>query len=274
MSHWYDQNGESKFEVPMASDPTKMRDTTLRDARKPENQWLASVTTITKEMIAKEAIVKYRVDMMKLACMTMPRKEWDSYTADELSAKLDKDAEEHSLRARTFGSSLHDSIEHFVTTGEVTENPELIPFFGRFKEWWDEMVQDPIVSEKTLVGDGYAGRVDLIAKMKDGRTMLIDFKTRKRSAPRTKAEKECGLGKFGQYEEDNYQLAAYRLATHYDMGLIVDAVANLFIDNVNPTPCVLEEKKEDVMERFAKAWMFKVKDWQWKHNYFPQQAVV
>ncbi len=274
MSHWYAQNGDSKFEIPMAKDPTKMRDTTLRDARKPENQWLASVTTITKEMVAKEAIVIYRVGMMKMAAMTMPRAEWDSYTADELSKKLDKDAEEHSLIARTFGSALHDAIEHFVMSGEVTENPKLIPFFLEFKKWWDENVQDPIVSEKVLIGDGYAGRVDLIAKMKDGRTMLVDFKTRKRSAPKTKAEVAAGLGKFGQYGEDNYQLAAYRLAAHRDLGMIVDGVANLFIDNINPTVCVFEEKKEDLMERFAKAWMFKVKDWQWKHNYFPQQAVV
>jgi len=59
--HWYTRAGESAHEVPTKKDPTKMKKTTLADARK--LQLVPSVTTILKAK-ASFALSSWRERML------------------------------------------------------------------------------------------------------------------------------------------------------------------------------------------------------------------
>ena len=269
MSHWYSKEGESKYEVPQAKDPTKMRDTTLRDARKPENQWLPSVTTILSEMQGKQQLVKWMKDQVATAAATMTEAERSKLSPDDLVKKILLDADEYAEKARVKGGLLHDSIEVYAKSGELPENPETLRLFEPFMDWWDKNIEEVFQSEGTFVGYGYAGRVDLIARLRNGKIFVLDWKTRKRGSPTTKAEKVAGYGKYGKYIEDLYQLAAYRdaIVRH---GIKIDGVANVLIDSSNATPVEFREYPKEDVDRMAKSWACKVADWQFSHDYFPQ----
>ncbi len=270
MSHWYAKNGESKYEVPQAKDPSKMRDTTLRDARKPENLWLPSVTTILGQMQAKPHLNKVLRLWVAEAAAAMPEAERAKLAPDALAEKILLDADEASERARVKGSLVHDAIEKYAKCMALPDNPETIKLFEPFMDWWDANIEKAVRVEGTFVGYGYAGRVDMIAIMKTGKTFIMDWKTRKRGKPTTKAEKASGYGKFGKYVEDIYQLAAYRDAVRRS-GIEIDGVANVLIDSSNPTPVEFREYPKERVDEMSKGWAFKVADWQCNNSYYPHK---
>ena len=140
MSHWYSKEGESKYEVPQASDPTKMRDTTLRDARKPENQWLPSVTTILSEMQGKQQLVKWMKNEVATAAATMTEAERAKLSPDELVKKILLDSDEYAEQARVKGGLLHDAIEVYAKNYELPGHPETLKLFEPFMDWWDKNI--------------------------------------------------------------------------------------------------------------------------------------
>ena len=89
-----------------------------------------------------------------------------------------------SAEAAGIGTEVHNAIEMFVKDGEIKEEfstPEAQNSFNAFLEWSDDNVEKYIESERVVFSEqhGYAGCLDVIALMKDGRVMLIDFKTSK-----------------------------------------------------------------------------------------------
>lgn len=90
------------------------------------------------------------------------------------------------------GTSVHESIENFLTTGEIDERNE--PFIRSFKKWKEEIGFEPLVLEpkEPLIGctkikqhpgdscDGcFQGTFDAIGLI-DGETVLADWKTSSR----------------------------------------------------------------------------------------------
>lgn len=109
-------------------------------------------------------------------------------------AKRDKAAER--------GTRIHDAAEALITTGEITPADEddrpLIEMAADFLDRWDAT---PILTESLVFADDpwfpYAGRLDSVARLRDGSVWLLDYKT------------------GGVYDEHALQMAGYLGCTHY-----------------------------------------------------------
>lgn len=76
------------------------------------------------------------------------------------------------------GTKTHDYIADFIT-GRFPAPPdrdETVDMAEAFHEWYDQHDVEPVVTEVTVVGDGYAGTLDHIWIV-DGVALLIDAKT-------------------------------------------------------------------------------------------------
>lgn len=292
MSHYYHKNGESCYEVPMSKDPSKMRPSTLRDARKLD--LLASVTTFMSDMIAKKNLNDWIKKNVAKICADIFLKILNDKSDQSLSAgilisdmlkidgsdTIDKDLLVRQIivmsdievnEAAKFGNMIHDMVQEYAMTRKIPDNPRLMPYFEEFKVWWDANIERVYFAETTVVGDCYAGRLDLVAEFKSGENLIIDWKTRKRRKPTTKAEKEVNLGKFGTYETDIIQLCAYRKAImKMDNCPRIDGVANVFIDSENPTPPHLHRWTDEQIEQHTHCWDYLAKAWCWLKNYHPK----
>ena len=198
MAHYYTQEGDPRHFIPK-KDGTGDRPTTIKDARK--EGLLPSVTTIIKVM-NKPALDQWRMgEVAKAALAYTPAS--DAEPLDNAIANVLASAEANMSVAADFGSEFHGHIEALLSGGSevchsVTPNMDIA--FEQAKEFL--LKADRIIaSEKTVIGDGYAGKFDLICEM-DERETLVDFKSRKPSG-----------GKLRPYfDSDAVQLAAYRAA--------------------------------------------------------------
>lgn len=105
------------------------------------------------------------------------------------------------------GTLLHDAARQLVTGDPITPATDGEPWppdvfasaqqLARFMDEWDV---EPLLTERPVFHDRdlWAGTIDAIARIRDGRRLLLDYKT----------------GKTGIYPKDALQLAAYRHATH------------------------------------------------------------
>lgn len=80
------------------------------------------------------------------------------------------------------GSRVHKWIEDYFAGDEYPPDPDIRGHIAQFRKWLEDHKVEPILSEVTLYGDGYAGTCDLIAKV-DGILTTIDFKTSKTIQP-------------------------------------------------------------------------------------------
>lgn len=272
--HYYFKNGDSCYEVERA-DGKGMRSTTLRDARKLD--LLASVTTFLGDMIAKKSLQNWiKTNVAKTAAQIIldlmggTTSFKPDITQDELIKIILDRSDIEVNKAAKFGNDVHDMVEAYALDRKEPTDPKLIPFFIPFKEWWDANIKKVFFAEITVVGDCYAGRLDLVAEMMNGDILIIDWKTRKRGKPTTKAEVLCGLGKFATYETDIIQLCAYRKALMKMPDCPrIDGVANIYIDSVNPTPPHLHIWSDDKIERHTQCWDYLAMAWCHLKGYFP-----
>lgn len=259
----------------MAKNPELTRDTTLRDARKMD--LLPSVTTFLSDVIAKKNLQKwikgrvaetgaqFIMDMMSGTVSFDP-----NITKDQLVKMIINTSDIEVNEAAKFGSAVHDMVEEYALTRKEPTDPKLIEFFTPFKGWWDANVKKVFFAEVTVTGDIYAGRMDLCAELVSGEILIIDWKTRKRGTPRTKAEIASGLGKFATYETDIIQLCAYRKALMQRPDCPrIDGVANIFIDSVVASAPHLHRWKDEDINRYTHTWNFFSQGWCWLKNYFP-----
>src|SRR6056300_705776 len=93
--HWYEKDGTPAYKVPMAKDPNKMRNTTLRDAKK--LGLLPSVTTIIKEA-AKPGLTNWIINQNIMAALTVPRIAGES--DEDFIKRITSDATEQAKQAR------------------------------------------------------------------------------------------------------------------------------------------------------------------------------
>lgn len=243
--HWYSIDGLPAHEQPK-KDGSGMTPTTLRHARK--LNLIPSVTTILK-ILDKPALTNWKIEQAVLAVLTtpqLPNEPLDAYCKRVL--ETDKVQDEARDAAAKLGTAIHQAIEDalngrcYLADYDAYVQPVLAECakFGKL-----------IATEKVIVGQGYAGRVDAIFDNNEVIT-VVDFKTTK------KLPKES-------YDEHKLQLAAY--------GEVVGApiTANIYISTANQGEIAVCENDVISIKHAFEAFMNIVKVWQWKNNYVPEQ---
>jgi hypothetical protein len=154
------------------------------------------VTTILSKGLPKPALVNWAARTAAEYAVD----NWPMLNDLPVSERLDMirrapDATKNAAALR--GTKLHDAAERLIAEGTVDVEPDQVPLvenYARFLSEWDvqaEYVESAVYN----VTQGYAGTLDLIARLADGRRWLLDIKTSK-----------------GVYGDMALQLAAYRYA--------------------------------------------------------------
>jgi hypothetical protein len=191
MSHFYDRTtGE-------------LIDGNLRDARKVNA--LPSPTTVLGILGSPGLKYYFRRQMWEAACTT-PRHIGMSDEAHWEACQ--KFADEHGQAARDKGGDFHSLVQRFHL--EIMRGPKeneifgwvpntLEPQFNAYMEWYHKNVRRSLMVEQAVIGKGYAGRVDHVAEMMDGRIACLDVKTQDITKKK----------KFVYYSNWGVQLGAY-----------------------------------------------------------------
>ena len=241
MGHWYDKDGAPQHF-------TNGRDTTLRDARK--HGYFPSVTTIIG-ILDKPALTNWKMKQVLLASLTLPA--IDNEPPDAFAARIMRDAFEGSTDARDRGSEIHDCLEA-IAGGLPKKYPADIQAISN--EAWGVIVEycetSRFTAEQTVVGDGFAGMVDLYND-----DFVIDWKT--------KDIKDSDTGKKLAYPEMCMQLSAYAMALP---GGKQRRLINAFIDRTSGKT-LIHEWTEDEKLRSWQQFALLVKYWQLSKNYYP-----
>lgn len=193
-SHYYTKDGE-------------LIDGDLRQARKVGG--LPSPTTVLNILGSPGLKYYFRRQMWEAACTT-PRHigmsdeaHWDA---------CQKFADEHGQAARDRGGDFHDLVQRFhmfamemgaqseiIAKTNGAQNEPLAPQFDAYANWYRKNVRRSLMVEQAVIGQGYAGRVDHVAEMMDGRIACLDVKTQDITKKK----------KFTYYSNWAVQLGAY-----------------------------------------------------------------
>lgn len=247
--HWYTRDGQPMHWVQKA-DGKGTRNTTLRDARK--LNLLPSVTNILK-LLNKPELNNWIQRQAVLAVLTTPRLAGegdDDYVTRVLDVERQQDQEAEQARDR--GTQMHDGLESLargtLVAGDIL--PWITPAWNHIKS-----LSDDLKTEEIIVGDGYAGRLDLMVANDDGIT-LVDYKTTK-TIPKK------------PYDEHRLQLAAYANAVA-SLTMLQVKTANLYISTVNQGEFKWIENEPWEVD-FIGGFRPLLQLWQWKNNYVPEQ---
>ena len=181
--------------------PKTMRTYTLPDGRK----W-PSVTQVISDCSDKPALVQWAANTavdyakMKLSESKVNGKVgW--YYIETVLAEAKREFRKLSEEALSIGSEVHAAIESYLLSGGTAEpqveREEALSAFVAFLEWVDTVQLEVMETEQRVLGDFYAGTLDIKAKI-NGNITILDLKTSK-----------------AIYPEYRYQIAAYR-ATQTD----------------------------------------------------------
>lgn len=144
------------------------------------------------------------------------------------------------------GTRVHAVCEAWLTTGEAEVREEDAGYVDALEKFWTDHEPKKIECESVALSErGYGGRFDLVAALRDGRTLLIDLKTGKPYPV-----------------EHSLQLAAYRFCDGigvYEDGMLtglrpmpaVDACACLYVHDDGTYDLVGHPADEEAFERFC-----------------------
>ena len=186
-SHYYTKDGE-------------LIDGDLRAARRVGG--LPSPTTVLN-ILGSPGLKYYFRRQMFESTATTPRLAGES--DDDYFDKCCRHADEHGQAARDKGGDFHSLVQSFhehQLNGRTLVVPlghPLAPQFDAYVGWYEKNVRRSLMVEQAVIGQGYAGRVDHVAEMVDGRVACLDTKTQD-----TKKK-----GKFSYYSNWAIQLGAY-----------------------------------------------------------------
>lgn len=247
-SHWYTRDGQPCHTVKCTTKDGE-RPTTIADARK--LGLLPSVTNILR-CLHKEALVQWRCEQAVLACLTSPRN--DGEPLDDFVQRIlhtEKVQDQEAKAAADLGTRIHRALEDELS-GRIAEH-EMLPWIEPVWEWLNKTGCDKINTELVLVGEGYAGRTDLIQSFPIAE-WIWDFKTTKK------------LPTKGAYLEHKLQRAAYAKATGF-VGPIL--TGNIYISTVEPGKFVVDQDKDHTAwHKYYEAFEHILKYWQIA-NQFP-----
>lgn len=247
-SHWYYPDGRPCYEVPYADPRKGNRPTTLADARK--LGLLPSVTTLL-QCLHKEALVSWRIEQSCLAVLTSPRKEGEELDAFvERVLHTERVQDEESRIARDRGTEIHAALEAAFLDQGIS--PEMLEWLGpAFKDL--NARGKTIGTEIILVGDGYAGKTDLV-QLIDGHVWIWDFKTTRR-LPRT------------AWPEHVLQLSAYAAAMALKDDNAFIHTGNVYISTAQAGEFCVCEHEVPWVEPYEQGFVPLVKLWQFLNNY-------
>ena len=247
MSHWYDKEGNPRYEV---EGRNGIRPSTLRDARK--HDWVPSVSTIWNDVVARPMLSKWMQTELMQALWT------EAHSADNLKRgggfpefeKLARDRfnkKQQDVMGR--GTLIHDQLEKYFTGVDVpvayTTMCEAVD-----RKLTEVCGSNGWVAEKSFSHhSGYGGKVDL-----HNDEWVVDFKT-KEFPDEPKVKKMV-------YDDYGTQLAAYGQGLGGGRRLL-----NLFIDVGSPR--VLEWEHEDV-NRFQTMFNHALSLWKLVKKYNPE----
>ena len=196
----------------------------LKAARKTSPLPLPSPTTVLS-LFKGEGLIQYFKRQMFEAAVTTPRQ--PGWTDEEFFQACKKWADEHGQKARDKGGDFHDEIQKFHM-GKFLPIGEQNPMMAAYVEWYDRYVAQTLGTEMVVIGDGYAGRLDHLCELKDGRIAITDTKSQDISTKK---------GRFNYYPEWVLQLAAYAGAINRFPGPAegsVDALLSICISSKPP----------------------------------------
>lgn len=247
-AHWYHPvTGYPCHWVPKAKGDGD-RPTTIRDARR--LGLLPSVTNILK-VANKPALTQWQIEMAVLAVLTAPRH--DQEPLDTFIKRVlhdERQQDQVSQQARELGSDIHAEIESRLNGGLPNSelDPYVVPAINKALE-----LGQVVISEKVVVGDGYAGKLDLAVQGHD--IWILDFKSTS-SLPKGKAWPEASM-----------QLSAYAKAFG-NTGDIRIRCGNIYISTKEPGEIAFFET-EDWPTVFEQGFKPLLAYWQWLNDYRP-----
>ena len=217
-SHWYLRDGRPFHEI-AKKDGSGNRPVTLADARKVLA--LPSVTNVLG-VLAKPALEAWKIEQGILSALTLPQQPGEDLGV--FAKQVEK--------ATDFGTAIHHACEVYAVNKEGPADPALLPFFEPWRQWFDANVERIDSVEEVFVHHeyGYAGRLDMLAKLKGLGWAVVDFKTQKikRGAK--------GHAKPVFYETWPLQLAAYQQAILSSTAKLVTGLVSVVIDSAQPGP--------------------------------------
>lgn len=240
-AHYYTKDGTPMHTV-TAKSTGKPRNTTVRDAKKMD--LVPSVTTILRGgMPTPFGLQQWKLQGLLEHALTTERKTDES--DDEYVRRIQADWEQAKSEAPDLGSEVHAILEAYYSRRSETREEWPDPTHTSLEAY--QLAENAIESmrssiyrvkatELTVVGQGYAGTIDLVYEDVIGNTWIVDFKTQR---PKN--------GKVKTRDEWVYQLAAYDQAwmRHHPQ---VDGVANLIIPTDGSDP-VWKPWSTDELER-------------------------
>jgi len=215
-AHWYSKAGEACHTVKAKAGHD--RPTTIADARK--LSLLPSPTSLLG-ILDKPALTSWKIEQAVLAALTAPRQDGEQLDAFvKRVLQTERQQDDVSKAAMDLGTACHAALEDYLLTGKLPTDQQIATMCNPVMEWLKGKF--PKAIEMTLVGDGYAGKVDAIV-LDGNRVMVVDFKTT------TKLPRES-------YLEHKLQLSAYAAAyeTLSDYSASDISTVNIYISKTEP----------------------------------------
>jgi hypothetical protein len=230
-----------------------------------------SVTNVLG-VLAKPGLDAWKIEQGIMAALTLPRR--PDEPLDAFARRVVEDMGEQVEKAADLGSAIHNACEVYALKKEVPTDPKLLGLFEPWRKWFDENVERIGSIEQTYVHHehGYAGRVDMVALLKDIGWAVVDFKTQKvkRSAK--------GEAKPTFYETWPLQLAAYRQAVLASGAKNITGLVSVVIDSVQPGPVAVRvwgdadgksENRNPKSDKYFEAFLAAVALWKYVKGYDP-----
>lgn len=214
-------------------------------------------------MLVGGGLVEYFKWQMFQATATTPKQ--PQWTDKEHYAACCLWADQHSQIARDAGTELHDLIQAYNLARKHQKSVPSPPerWAGQYRSyvgWYEANVAESLAVEEVLMGDGYAGRVDHICLLRDGRYAACDAKTQNLVSKK----------KFSHYLSWALQLGAYSVA--YKKSATPSAIISLVFD---PNGSAFQAYEWPEPTRYyAKLFMNLLQIWYAENKYFPRLEEV
>ena len=226
-SHWYFRDGRAFHQI-ARSDGSGDRAVTLADARKV--QALPSVTNVLG-VLAKPALDAWKIEQGIMAALTLPRATGEPL--DVFAKRVVADMSAQVDKAADFGTAIHGTCERYALTKEVPTDQTVFGFFQPWREWFDDNVEQVESIEQVFVhlGYGFAGRVDMVARLRGLGWCVVDFKTQK-----MKRGKDGRPPRATFYDTWPLQLSAYQQAMAASTRKEAPRLVSVVVNSVEPGP--------------------------------------
>lgn len=223
-AHWYTKDGEPKHTVPKKKDG-EPRPTTVRDAKKLD--LLPSVTTVLRGGLPTPyGLQLWKLRMLLDHALTTERRPDEDDEA--YVSRIQRDYEAAKATAPDLGTEVHAMLADYYSGrgSEYGYSSEAYEIGSVARQYMEPVIDDVVAVERTVVGAGYAGTVDLVYYDVIGNLVLLDWKTQ-----------EPKDGKVRVRDDWVYQLAAYCEAwMRTCTGVLPDICANLILPTDGSQP--------------------------------------